>query len=78
MGVVFEEVWSPPSLFFFKVLGCPSAELAKTLVAEEKERVEKQAESLGEEGLKEKNEQLEAAIAQNEVGLVCLSMSSDP
>ena len=34
---------------------------------EEKERVCKQQQCLGEEGLKEKGQQLEKAIAQNEV-----------
>lgn len=49
------------------MLGCPSAELSKTVIAKEKERVEKQAEELGEEGLKRKEEEIETAIAQNEV-----------
>ena len=35
--------------------------------SEEKERVCKQQQCLGDEGLKEKGEQLEEAIAQNEV-----------
>ena len=37
------------------------------MVAEEKERVKGQAEALGEVGLAKKTEQLEKAIAQNEV-----------
>lgn len=37
------------------------------MIKEEKERVEKQAENLGKEGLKGKTESLEKAIAQNEV-----------
>ena len=53
--------------FLRQVLGCPSAELSKNMVDEEKERVEKQATSLGEAGLRRKEEELSAAILQNEV-----------
>ena len=49
------------------MLGCPSAELSKSIVSGEKERVEKQAKELGEEGLKKREEELKTAIAQNEV-----------
>ena len=49
------------------MLGTPSAELAEKIEKEEKERVKKQRETLGEEGLKEKKEVLEASIKQNEV-----------
>ena len=49
------------------MLGTPSAELAGKIEKEEKERVMKQRETLGEEGLKEKKEVLEASIKQNEV-----------
>lgn len=52
-----------------QVLGKPSAELASKMSSEEKERVCKQQECLGEEGLREKGQQLEKAIAQNEVVL---------
>lgn len=37
------------------------------MVAEEKERVESQAKALGEAGLAGKSEELDKAIAQNEV-----------
>ena len=50
-------------------MGKPSAELAAKMSAEEKERVAKQQEALGEKGLKEKGEELEKAIVQNEVGV---------
>ena len=49
------------------MLGTPSAELAGKIEKEEKERVMKQRETLGEEGLKEKKEVLEESIKQNEV-----------
>lgn len=48
-------------------MGKPSAELAAKMSTEEKERVAKQQKALGEEGLREKGEQLEKAIAQNGV-----------
>ena len=48
-------------------MGKPSAELAAKMSAEEKERVAEQQKALGEEGLREKGEELEKAIAQNEV-----------
>ena len=51
-------------------MGKPNAELAAKMSAEEKERVATQRENLGEKGLKEKGEQLEKAITQNEV-IVC-------
>ena len=50
-----------------QVLGKPSAELAAKMSSEEKERVANQQQSLGKEGLEEKGQQLEKAIAQNEV-----------
>lgn len=50
------------------MLGSPSAELSSNMVAEEKERVKKQAEGLGGEGLSKKTQELTKAIAQNEVG----------
>jgi Zn-dependent M16 (insulinase) family peptidase len=50
-----------------QVLGKPSAELAAKMSSEEKERVCKQQECLGEEGLKERGQELDKAIAQNEV-----------
>lgn len=37
------------------------------MIAEEKERVRKQAEDLGEAGLKTNTEELKKAVAQNEV-----------
>ena len=40
------------------------------MVTEEKERVAKQAEGLGEEGLGRKHQELKAAIAQNEVCVI--------
>lgn len=52
---------------FPQVLGRPSAELSKSMVAREKERVEKQAEELGAEGLKRRMEELKMAVTQNEV-----------
>ena len=48
------------------VVGDPSAEEMKRTGEEEKERVRKQAEDLGENGLKGKQESLEKAIAENE------------
>ena len=57
-------------IYFFpylQVLGKPSAELAAKMSSEEKERVCKQQECLGEEGLKERGQELDKAIAQNEV-----------
>ena len=51
-----------------QVLGCPSSELSKNMVAEEKDRVAQQAKDLGAGGLERKSEELKDAIAQNEVG----------
>jgi len=50
-----------------QVLGIPSTDLSENMIAEEKARVLKQAEELGEKGLKRKAEELEDAIANNEV-----------
>ena len=49
------------------MLGTPSIALAETMAQEEKERLAKQKESLGEAGLKLKGQELEEAIRQNEV-----------
>jgi len=49
------------------VVGSPSAELAVKMSAEEKERVAEQMERLGEAGMKQKADELEKAIEQNEV-----------
>ena len=59
--------YSSEGVNILQVLGKPSAELASKMSSEEKERVCKQQECLGEEGLREKGQQLEKAIAQNEV-----------
>lgn len=50
-----------------QVVGSPSAELAAKMSSEEKERINKQREALGEEKLKKKGEELKKAIEQNEV-----------
>ena len=47
--------------------GIPSIEKNLKLAEKEKERIAKQIESLGEEGLKEKNRKLQEAISENEV-----------
>ena len=64
--------FSPEILLFpyLQVLGKPSAELAAKMSSEEKERVCKQQECLGEEGLKERGQELDKAIAQNEVRIL--------
>lgn len=49
------------------MLGNPSAELSSKMVTEEKERVGRQAEELGREGLAKKTQELTDAIAQNTV-----------
>ena len=54
-------------IFIHQVLGRPSAELAEKLAEDEKNRIEVQRLKLGDEGLKNKKETLEAAIEQNEV-----------
>lgn len=48
------------------IQGYPSIEEQQQMAAEEKERIEKQIESLGEDGLKEKAAALEKAIEYNE------------
>ena len=49
------------------MVGSPSTELAVKMSAEEKERVAEQMERLGEAGMKQKADELEKAIEQNEV-----------
>jgi Zn-dependent M16 (insulinase) family peptidase len=49
------------------ILGKPSAEFAKKLADDERQRVAAQAEALGQEKLKQLGEQLEASLAANEV-----------
>ena len=49
------------------VVADPSDELMQKMWSDEKERVNKQREALGEEGLKEKQMILDKAIAKNEV-----------
>ena len=49
------------------VVADPSDELMQKMGSDEKERVNKQREALGEEGLKEKKMILDKAIAKNEV-----------
>ena len=49
------------------MLGSPNAELAVTMSTEEKERVVRQRERLGEDGMRQKADKLEKAIEQNEV-----------
>ncbi|KAG0191477.1 hypothetical protein DFQ28_011725 [Apophysomyces sp. BC1034] len=51
------------------VLGKPSADLAEQLIKEERERVEKQRVDLGEKKLAELQQQLEEAMAANDVSL---------
>ena len=50
-----------------QIIGDPSKKLADEMAKEEKERVRKQQEVLGEDGLKKKGEILKNAIEQNEV-----------
>ena len=61
---------------YLQVLGKPSAELAAKMSSEEKERVCKQQECLGEEGLRERGQELDKAIAQNEVRIPILNLNS--
>ena len=49
------------------MLGTPSISLAETMSQEEKDRIAKQKELLGEAGLSQKRQELEEAIRQNEV-----------
>ena len=49
------------------MVGRPSAELAVRMSAEEKGRVAEQRERLGEAGMKQRADELERAIEQNEV-----------
>ncbi|KAL9112460.1 MAG: hypothetical protein Q9227_003302 [Pyrenula ochraceoflavens] len=48
------------------ILGAPSADLSEKLKTEEKARIEKQKERLGEEGLKERESALEKAKTEND------------
>lgn len=48
-------------------MGEPSTDLMKEMGQSEKDRIQKQRESLGEEGLKKKAEILEEATDENEV-----------
>ena len=48
-------------------MGSPSAELAVFMSKEEEERVARQRERLGEDGMRQKADNLEKAIEQNEV-----------
>ena len=50
-----------------QVIGEPSVSLMRSMSREEKERVEKQREALGDIGLKRKEKALESAIRKNEV-----------
>lgn len=54
------------------VKGIPSLEKRQELSENEKERVAKQIEELGEEGLGRKEKELQDAIAKNEVRIVIL------
>lgn len=49
------------------VKGKPSTAELKRMMTEEKERISKQRTQIGDEGLKQKERELEAAMAQNEV-----------
>lgn len=49
------------------ILGVPSAEMSARLKAEEEKRLEEQKKSLGEYGLKEMQERLDAAKAENDI-----------
>ena len=51
------------------MLGTPSIGLAETMSQEEKNRITKQKEFLGEAGLALKRQKLEEAIRQNEVSV---------
>jgi Zn-dependent M16 (insulinase) family peptidase len=48
------------------IVGKPSAALAKSIVSDEKKRIAAQKEALGEQGLKDKVEELKQAQAFNE------------
>ena len=48
------------------ILGVPSAQLSEKLKTDEARRIEEQKEALGPEGLKQKQEQLDAAKAEND------------
>ena len=54
-----------------QVLGSPSQDLSEKMSVEEKERIRKQREELGEDGLKIKAIELKKAIEQNEVFQGC-------
>ncbi len=53
-----------------KIIGEPSEKLMKSMADEEKARIQKQREELGEDGLKDKEEELENASEENEVSYV--------
>lgn len=55
-------------------LGCPSSEKMEKAGAEEKKRISQQVEKLGPQGLKEKADILEKAVAKNGVGLFAFSV----
>ncbi|KAL5484731.1 hypothetical protein EMCRGX_G021276 [Ephydatia muelleri] len=52
---------------YVAMLGTPSTSLAETMSQEEKDRIAKQKELLGEAGLSQKRQELEEAIRQNEI-----------
>lgn len=52
---------------YVAILGTPSTSLAETMAQEEKDRITKQKEWLGEAGLAQKKGELEEAVRQNEV-----------
>ena len=56
---------SPP--MFLQIVGDPSKKLMEEMGDTEKARVKKQAEALGEDGLKKKAAELEKATEENEV-----------
>ena len=53
--------------FTFQIIGDPSEKLMKEMAEEEKQRVKEQRNTLGETGLKEKQNALEKATEENEV-----------
>ena len=56
------------ALDLLKMIGEPSTQLMKEMGDEEKERIAKQIERLGESGLRKKTDTLEKATEDNEVG----------
>ena len=60
------------SSVILKIIGEPSEKLMKSMADEEKARIQKQREELGEDGLKDKEEELENASEENEVSYLLL------